>query len=281
MYDLIRMIILFFLTICFGILASMVGIGGGAFLVPAFVLFLGMPINEAIGTSLFTIIFISLSGSLYYLHQKRVDIKTGLIMESTTIPGAILGAATTEILPAIILKIIFFLFLFFSGVKLFTKKDGSSIMKNNPNFFKNSRLKLLNTGLTRKFVDARGNEWTYYVNIPVLLISGFFAGFLSGLLGIGGGTLKVPIFTIILGMPTPIATATATFMIFFTSLSGGLTHLLLGNVYLEIVAVSATGAVMGAQIGARINVRLSEKYVRKVVGVVLMFVASLMLYSAI
>lgn len=278
MYIVLEMVFLFLMTIVAGIIASLVGIGGGVFFVPLFNLFLGMPIEAAIGTSLCTIIFTSLSGSFYYIKEKRVDYKTGLIMEFTTVPGVIIGATITELLPEVILKTVFFSFLFFSGFKLIREKEAK---KQQDVTFNRPSLKFLNIGWKRTFIDVQGKEWTYFVNVPVMLISGLLAGFISGLLGIGGGTLKVPILAVILGMPVHIATATSTFMILITSISGGITHLYLGHVYLEIVLVAGLGAVLGAQIGPRLNTKISSKHLRKIVGTTLILVATNITYNTI
>ncbi|MCD6164133.1 MAG: sulfite exporter TauE/SafE family protein [Candidatus Odinarchaeota archaeon] len=278
MYSILKMILLFLMSLGAGILASLVGIGGGVIFVPMFNLFMGLPIEDAIGTSMCTIIFTSLSGSIYYAKEKRIDYKTGLLMEITTIPGAIVGAATTELLPEVVLKSIFFSFLFFSGFKLIRRKDTK---KSSNVAFKRSSLKFLNIGWERKFTDTQGKEWSYFVNVPLMLMSGFLAGFISGLLGIGGGTLKVPLLAIVLGIPVHIATATSTFMILLTSISGGITHLYLGHVHLEIVLVAALGAILGAQMGPRLNIKVSPRYLRKIVGTVLILVAANMAYNTI
>jgi len=278
MYSILKMILLFLMSLGAGILASLVGIGGGVIFVPMFNLFMGLPIEDAIGTSMCTIIFTSLSGSIYYAKEKRIDYKTGLLMEITTIPGAIVGAATTELLPEVVLKTIFFSFLFFSGFKLIRRKDTK---KSSNVAFKRSSLKFLNIGWERKFTDTQGKEWSYFVNVPLMLMSGFLAGFISGLLGIGGGTLKVPLLAIVLGIPVHIATATSTFMILLTSISGGITHLYLGHVHLEIVLVAALGAILGAQMGPRLNIKVSPRYLRKIVGTVLILVAANMAYNTI
>jgi len=278
MYSILKMILLFLMSLGAGILASLVGIGGGVIFVPMFNLFMGLPIEDAIGTSMCTIIFTSLSGSIYYAKEKRIDYKTGLLMEITTIPGAIVGAATTELLPEVVLKSIFFSFLFFSGFKLIRRKDTK---KSSNVAFKRSSLKFLNIGWERKFTDTQGKEWSYFVNVPLMLMSGFLAGFISGLLGIGGGTLKVPLLAIVLGIPVHIATATSTFMILLTSTSGGITHLYLGHVHLEIVLVAALGAILGAQMGPRLNIKVSPRYLRKIVGTVLILVAANMAYNTI
>lgn len=278
MYSILQMLLLLLISLGAGILASLVGIGGGVIFVPMFNLFMKLPIEDAIGTSICTIIFTALSGSIYYAKEKRIDYKTGLLMEVTTIPGAIIGAATTELLPETVLRTIFFSFLFFSGFKLITKKNSKKIS----NFtFKNSSLKFLNIGWKRKFTDSQGKEWSYFVNVPLMLMSGFLAGFISGLLGIGGGTLKVPILAIVLGIPVHIATATSTFMILLTSTSGGITHFYLGHVHPKIVLVAALGAVLGAQMGPRLNIKVAPKYLRKIVGTVLILVAANMVYDTI
>ncbi|MHA1723193.1 MAG: sulfite exporter TauE/SafE family protein, partial [Candidatus Baldrarchaeia archaeon] len=177
MYNVIQMIFLFVMVIIAGMVASLVGIGGGVIFIPLFNLYLGLTIEDAIGTSMFTIIFTSFSGTLYYLKEKRVDYKTGLLMEITTIPGAIIGATATEILPETVLKAIFFSFLFFSGFKLIRRKDS----EKSSNFtFKKPSLKFLNIGWEKRFVDSQGKEWSYFVNIPLMLTCGFLAGFISG-----------------------------------------------------------------------------------------------------
>jgi len=278
LFNVLKMILLFLMTLVAGIIASLVGIGGGVVFVPLFNLFIGLSIEEAIGTSICTIIFTSLSGSIYYAREKRIDYKTGLLMEVTTIPSAILGATVTELLPEPVLKTIFFSFLFFSGFKLIRRKDAE---KNSSFSFKRRNLRFLNIGWERKFVDAQGKEWSYFVNVPVMLMSGFLAGFISGLLGIGGGTLKVPILAIILGIPVHIATATSTFMILLTSTSGGITHFYLGHVRSEIVLIAAFGAVLGAQMGPKVNVKVPSKYLRKIVGTVLILVAANMAYNTL
>ncbi|MHA1581732.1 MAG: sulfite exporter TauE/SafE family protein [Candidatus Baldrarchaeia archaeon] len=278
MYSVLKMILLFLMSLGAGILASLVGIGGGVIFVPMFNLFMGLPIEDAIGTSMCTIIFTALSGSIYYAKEKRIDYKTGLLMEITTVPGAIVGAATTELLPDVVLKTIFFSFLFFSGFKLIRRNDAK---KSSNVAFKRSSLKFLNIGWERKFIDAKGKEWSYFVSVPVMLLSGFLAGFISGLLGIGGGTLKVPILAIVLGVPVHIATATSTFMILLTSTSGGITHLYLGHVHLGIVLVTALGAILGAQMGPRLNIKAPPRYLRKIVGTVLILVAANMAYNTI
>lgn len=279
MMDLLEMILILLATLCIGIFASLVGIGGGAFFVPFFNLVLGMPIEDAIGSSLFTIIFISLSSAIYFAWKKRIDYKTALAMELATVPGAIIGANVTELLPEVLLKFIFALFLLGSSVKLI-KTVNNKKAYNSP-ITASKKVKRSRIEWHRTFVDANGNTWDYSINVPTMLIGGFIAGFASGLLGIGGGIVKVPLLTVILGIPVHIATATSTFMMLLTSTSGGTTHYLLGHVHFEIVSISAIGAILGAQIGTRLNTKVSSKNLRKIVAIVFIIMSLYMLYNSI
>ena len=89
--DILTALFLILLGIVTGTIASVAGIGGGVLFVPIFNLLLGIDIKKSIGTSLFTIFFLSLSSGTSYLRKRVVDVKTGLIFELASTPGALIG----------------------------------------------------------------------------------------------------------------------------------------------------------------------------------------------
>lgn len=88
---------------------------------------------------------------------------------------------------------------------------------------------------------------------------GFFGGFASGLLGIGGGTLIVPIMTFALGMSIHLATATSMFTMIFTATSGVAEYYQAGLVNLPIALLFAAGTIIGAQVGAFTSGKISGR----------------------
>jgi uncharacterized membrane protein YfcA len=244
----------------------MLGIGGGVFIVPALQL---LPLSIefspqlAAGTSLTMIVFKAISSSSGYSRQKRIDYKIGLLLATTSIPGAFVGAYLTGIIAEEFLILIFALFLLYvasrmiftynlGSFKVFTRQQG---------------------GWHRRLVDCDGKVFEYFADIRLGLILSFFAGISSGLLGIGGGALMVPILHFALCFPLHLAVATSVFIMVFTSISGVATHLYLGNVHFGYALLLIIGVIFGAQIGAVVAKRVSGKTLRRIFGVILVLVS--------
>ncbi len=101
----------------------------------------------------------------------------------------------------------------------------------------------------------------------------FFGGLSSGLLGIGGGALLVPIMNLAMGMTMHVTTATSMFTMIFTSTSGVVQHLSLGHVNLESALLLAVGTIFGAQLGAYGSKKISGGNLRRIFGLVLIIIS--------
>ncbi len=253
-----------------GTMAAMTGIGGGAFIVPLLTLIYAFAPANAVGTSLTTIIFTAIASTISYSRQKRIYYKTGLILATMTAPGAVLGAYLTSIIPPRTLGLIFGFFLIFVALrmiidfKLFRKKNAKAdkdvcdtVARSEKELFE-SKTKLL-TGVALSF----------------------FGGLASGLLGIGGGALLVPIMTFAMSMSIHVAVATSMLTMIITSMSGVLQHYALGNIRFEYALPIALGTVLGAQLGAYASKRLSSKNLRRVFGLMLIIVSIQMIIKYI
>lgn len=235
-----------------GILASMTGVGGGVFIVPILTFFYDFtPLSSATGTSLTAIIFTAIASTINYARQKRIYYKTGLLLAVTTAPGAYLGGWIAKITNEQILGIVFGVFLLlvaariiFSLVKKKTS-DKTVSAKTDMELIKSGKI------------------------IAIGVALGFFGGFASGLLGIGGGTLIVPIMTFALGMPIHLATATSMFTMIFTATSGVAEYYQAGLVNLPIALLFAAGTVIGAQLGAFTSRKISNKNLTILFGLML------------
>ncbi|MEM4546130.1 MAG: sulfite exporter TauE/SafE family protein [Nitrososphaerota archaeon] len=246
----------------FGIggLGTLIGIGGGAYLVPTLILLYGFEPKVAVGTSLFFVFLNVLSGSISYLRLRRVDVRLGLILTIPTIPGAILGAYSAGYLGSFTFRLIFAALLVWASLYLLLKHTGqSSTVKTG--------------GYGRKIVDSNGKVYIYSVNVPLGLVTSFIAGFASSIFGIGGGVLHVPIMIHVLDIPVHVATATSHFILVFTTLFGFLTHSALNNIYFEYAVLLGLGGIFGAQVGARISNRIGDVKIKRLLGLTLLLVA--------
>ena len=242
-----------------GTVASMVGVGGGVFIVPLLTLLCGFSTSEAVGTSLATIIFTSLASTANYSRQKRIYYKTGLVLAITTVPGAYLGAYLTEIIQERLLGLIFGAFLFFVALRMIFKL----------NLFKSEH----SDTEKRHAIDSECSLFERKNKVLVGVVLGFFGGLSSGLLGIGGGSLMVPIMVLAMGMPMHITVATSMFTMIFTSTSGVIEHFRLDHINIEYAFLLVLGTIFGAQLGAYASKRISGRNLRRIFGLVLIIVS--------
>ncbi len=250
------------LGLLIGVVAAILGIGGGVFLVPTLHMLLGLDMHKAVGTSLFVILFLSSSAALSYSRKKLILWKLALIFECGSTIGAYVGARTSSIMPSYWLKMCFSIVLLYTAYRMWRGK-GKQPLKGSQ--------------------GGSSVEATYNFRDPTFLVIliglGFIAGFLSGLLGIGGGVVKVPIMSLILGLPMHNAVATSAFMITITALVGSSSHFAMGNVEYMTGLALAPFVMLGSHLGTRISVRLRGRIISRLFAVLIAFVALRMIIS--
>ncbi|ASA77398.1 sulfite exporter TauE/SafE family protein [Thermococcus sp. 5-4] len=242
----------FAVGIFIGILAALFGLGGGFLIVPT-LNFLGVEIHHAVGTSSAAVVFTSLSSAVAYSRQKRIHYKAGLLLASTAVIGAYIGAWLTSFISAAQLKVIFGLALIIVAVRIYRKKTAEP-----------SEVRLEDVEINYKLVP----------------LGGFFAGIASGLLGVGGGIINVPFLTY-LGLPIHYAVATSSFAIVFTATAGALKHYAMGNVETQWLVLLVPGLIIGAQLGARIAKRTRASSLKKAFAVVMALLALRMILKGL
>jgi uncharacterized protein len=260
-----------FLTGAYG---TLIGAGGGFVLLPA-LLILYPRESPAILTSisLAVVFFNALSGTEAYARMKRVDYKAGFLFSAASLPGAVLGALTTSMIPR----------WFFDGVLgLLMVAAGLYLLLSGAPREKVSGTRRIRNSLTRHLVEADGTEHVYDFS-PVLGVSlSFLVGFFSSLLGIGGGIIHVPALVFLLNFPVHIATATSHFILANMALTGTLTHILTGTFSHGIhrTVYLAIGVMVGAQLGARLSNRIKGPWIIKSLALALGFVGIRILLQA-
>lgn len=249
-----------------GTVASMVGVGGGIFIVPLLTLFYEFSPPLAVGTSLATIIFTSSASTVNYSRQRRIYYRIGLILAMATVPGSYLGAHITSIIDEQLLGLIFGVFLLFIALRMIFKLDLHSK--------KNSDEKKTNTNPT---ANSEGSLLKSRRHVLLGSTLSFFGGLSSGLLGIGGGSLLVPIMVLAMNMPIHITVATSMFTMIFTSGSGVMRHFSLGNIDFGYAVLIALGTIFGAQLGAYTSKRISSRNLKRIFGAILIIVGTRMI----
>jgi uncharacterized protein len=246
------------------IIFSMLGLGGGALYVPI-LLQSGMPFNGAVATSLSIILVMSLTAAVVYHAHRLIDWKVIISMEPFSVLGASIGSYNSNLFPERSLYILFAAVMVVSAVFM--------LVPNTP-------LKVKPADRFG-FIHGEKNGEYYAINLWVGIPVSFLAGFVSSILGIGGGFAKVPMMTLLFGMPIKVAVASSSAMIVITALAGLIGHSLAGHVNLKIMLISASVVFFGAIIGSRISVKADKKFLNRVFAVVQVLVAGYMAVKAI
>jgi uncharacterized membrane protein YfcA len=115
-------------------------------------------------------------------------------------------------------------------------------------------------------VDAASEAHTYRVDVWKGVVVSLLVGFMSSVLGIGGGIIHVPFLIVVLSLPIHIATATSHFVLSISAFVGAVTFLALGNVDLRTVGLMGAGILVGAQFGARASLRARPVLIRRILA---------------
>ena len=239
------------LVFVFTTILTIAGVGAAFILIPVF-LALGVPLLTAMSTALLLNAVAMVFASISYSREKLIVFKTALpilIVASILSP---LGARTAEHLPKAVLLWMFVVFLVFAGsMMLFYKAKEREVETD-----------------TKKLIG-------YGIGV------GSFAGYLGGLLGVGGGNFIVPVL-VWLGFNPKKAAATTAFIVIFSSFSGFLGHASLGNIDMKLLAFCAMGSIAGALFGAYLmKKKLSGKQVKIAIGLILYIIAVKMIWDLI
>jgi hypothetical protein len=240
------------LVFLFTTVLTIAGVGAAFIIIPTFY-WLGIPLTEAMAVALLLNAISMSFASVNYIRYKLVSFRTAVPIIILAVIFSPLGAYSTRYFSKELLILIFCAFLFFAGsMMLFytpkTKRDDHA-----------SSRKELKTGIGL----------------------GIGAGYLGGLLGVGGGNFIVP--TLVwLGFDSKRASATTAFIVIFSSLSGFFGHTAMGNIKWQLLLPAAAASIAAAIVGSWLMHRkLEAKQVKQIIGIVLYAIAAKMAWGAI
>ena len=250
-----------------GAYGTLTGAGGGLVLAPALLLIYPGEAPETITSITLAVVFFNaLSGTLAYAHSNRIDYKSGMIFSVATMPGAVLGALTTNAMGRARFNLLFGCLLILIAAAL-TISPGRKTTAERARADSDT-LAIFNLSKTKLVLGV--------------VFSSVF-GFVSSFLGIGGGFMYVPALVYMLGFPVHIATATSLFVLTLTALTGSATHIAAGLFHHGIrqaIGLSI-GAILGAQLGAKISQRIHGEWILRSLAIALGLVGIRLLVSSL
>lgn len=226
-----------------GVFGGLVGLGGGVIMIPLMVGFLKLGQHRAHGTSLVALVFTGISGAVTYAMKGSVDVTAALFLAVTAVVTARSGAHFAHALPEWKLKRAFGGFLIFVSVLLLLKPYLSHLIGST-------------------------SVWGKSV---VLLVTGAFTGFLSGMMGVGGGTIMVPAMVLLAGFGQHMAQGSSLLAMVPAGGAGAYTHWRLGNVEAKLLPGLIPGILLGTYLGGTLAHRLPEGALRVVFAAVLIW----------
>jgi uncharacterized membrane protein YfcA len=232
-----------------GILGSMLGLGGGVFMVPIFTLFLGVDAKLAISSSAVSVFTYSVVGSTVHLRSRFTNLRLAMLLQVPTAAGALIGALLAVRAPERILEGLFGAVLTYAALSMFLKRRVSHVdTSNDPD-------PLLLKGT---YYDPASKKTVTYVPRNIYRGMGISsgAGVLSGLLGVGGGVIQVPAMNLVMSVPVKAAAGTSALMVGITSVASSFVFYSDNKIDPRIVLPAMIGIVAGAQIGSRLTRKL-------------------------
>ena len=260
-----------------GVLSGMFGIGGGFILTPMLIL-LGVPPALAVGTGASQVVASSVSGALGHWRRDNIDLQMGALLIGGGLIGALSGAFVLKLLKALgqvdlFVSLAYVVLLGVIGALMLIESlrtmHAISQVQHMPLRRAAQHTWIQGLPLKQRFRASR----LYISAIPPVLI-GAFVGWLTAIMGVGGGFLLVPALIYLLGMPTRIVIGTSVFQIVFvTAFTTVLQAMLNGTVDMMLAAPLMVGGVIGAHYGVEIGQRLKAEQLRVMLALLVIAVS--------
>lgn len=251
-----------------GLFGALLGLGGGILLVPLLTLGFGLPLREAVGVSLVSVIVTSGAAAGVYLQRHVANLRLGMALELFTATGALLGGLVAFLLPEQAVSGLFAALLLYTAAAM--ARGGRERLAADG-------VLALEPGDEAASPAGRGEVFSgagYRVHHLGQGIAGsLVAGVLAALLGIGGGIVKVPLMHLVMGVPLRVATATSNLMIGVTASAGAIIYLVRGGIDPLVAGPTVLGVFIGASVGSLSAQRIDARMLRLLFVVVLAYTA--------
>jgi hypothetical protein len=250
-----------------GLVGAMLGLGGGIFLVPMLTLVFDVPFRTAVAASLISVIATASVTSTVNLGRGLVNFRLGMTLEIATTIGGLTGGILAALLAPKHLFTIFGFTLAAMGLIMASRSGRRNVIADLE----------VSPGLLGGRLEEGGRTYVYRLErAPLAMGASLLAGSISGLLGLGGGIIKVPILNAFCGIPIKVATATSAFMIGVTAAASAFLYYGRGDVDFRLAAAIAIGALPGSLAGARLAHAVEARSLKVFMALVLFGVGAQM-----
>lgn len=267
-----------------GLFGALLGVGGGIFIVPMMVLVFKLPMKIAVAASIVSVIATSNAGGSSYVDQRITNLKLAMFLEIFTTFGALSGAVLALYLKEWLMLVIFAVMLGYMAYAAFTTRNLDDQRIKEGSFARGPQDRLSRyLGLRGDYFDRAANTKVDYVITGSGLGAGvaFLAGIASGLLGVGGGVLKVSAMNRYMNVPMKVAVGTSKLMIGVTAAVSSMLFFLAGLIHFIVVGPVAVGTTVGATVGTTIMNRLHSVSLKWLFFVLMVYLAYGMLARAL
>jgi uncharacterized protein len=273
-----------------GLFGSLLGLGGGTLIVPLLTLGFGLPLREAVGVSLVCVIVTSSASAGIYLQRHVANLRLGMTLELFTATGALFGALVAFLLDERLIAGLFAGLVVYVAASMLWRgredaaaaevaaREAAAAQAGAPEATPADTPPLDARG---SFILALSGPGYTIRNLPFGIVGSIVAGVVSALLGIGGGTVKVPVMHLAMGVPLRVATATSNLMIGITASAGAIVYLLRDEIDPYLAGIVCVGVFLGAIAGARLQQRIGLRFLRMPFVVVLLYVGFQMARKAL
>lgn len=268
----------FLIALAAGLLGALLGLGGGVVIVPGLTLLLGVDIRYAIGASIVGVIATSCGAAAAFVREGVANLRLGMLLETATATGAICGAALAGLVEPRWLYLFFAAVMAYAAISmLFSRKLDRPDSEGMTDPLAD-QLRLHGV-----FYDRAIREKVEYRVCRTRLGLGLSlaAGVVSGLLGVGGGFMKVPAMNLGMRIPIKAAAATSNFMIGVTAAASAAVYFMRGDIQPFIAGPVAAGVLLGAMIGARVAGRSRSELIQRLLVMVILIVGVQMLLKGL
>ena len=279
-----------------GVFGSLLGLGGGTLIVPLLTLAFGLDLRSAVGVSLVCVIMTSSAAAGLFLERHVANLRLGMSLELFTAIGALAGGFLAFVLDERVLSVLFAALLGYVSFAMLhagTRAPGSEVVGGEASVEDlpadaagSAEVTEVAAGSPRPagdagFIAALSGPGYTIRNFRTGIVGSTAAGLASALLGIGGGTIKVPLMNLAMGVPLRVATATSNLMIGITAAAGGVIYLLRDEIDPYVAGPTAVGVFVGATLGSRLSHRVDVRYLRLRCAAGLLYTAAQMLLRAV
>ena len=269
-----------------GFISGLFGVGGGILLTPLLT-FLGVPTAVAVATGNAHVVASSVSGAVTQYRRNNIDVRMGAVMLIGGLVGTFIGVDVVRLLRKaglfeVTVSLSYVTFLGVVGTLMMAEGLSTWRRAQQPGVALSARRSGQHTWVDRLPLKMRFHRSKLYISVLPPIIIGMFIGFMSAIMGIGGGFVMIPAMIYLLRVPTGVVFGTSLFQIVFVAAFATILHAVQNKtVDVVLAAILMAGGVIGAQFGIIAGERLKNEHMRVLLAALVLIIAGRMAYDLV